>query len=72
MFNFHPKRIKVREEDVRVGVHPIFTAFYLERVGGNLLSLSLYIRDTLESRRVSESGGDYRPHLTRPSAVSPL
>lgn len=72
MFNFHPKRIKVREEDVRVGVHLIFTAFYLERVGGNLLSLSLYIRDTLESRRVSESGGDYQPHLTRPSAVSPL
>ena len=70
MFNFHPKRIKVREEDVRVGVHPILTAFYLERVGGNLLSLSLYTLCTLESRRVS--GGDYQPHLTRPSGVSPL
>lgn len=52
MFNFHPKRIKVREEDVRVGVHPILTAFYLERVGGNLLSIyTVHLGEQASERR---------------------
>lgn len=52
-----------------MGVYLMLIIFYLKRVGGNLLSLSLYIWYTSESKLVNESVGVFSPHLSSVSLL---